>query len=229
MFRKFKICCIISILALAALSCKSKPQSQTVSTPYEAVQPDSITWAKWFDENRQFYMYTAQIIEPGCDNEQHHAVNDLLSLLYKGNEAQKNDWEMIQWRLDVFCKAESIEAQIDSLLNFPIEQGSHETIKKSDLALFMQHFRINFYLNKLLKAYEGTQTQDLLISEHNAWKEYYKTTVMNYYDAVLGDGFYYLKPAYWNDYKSIIADQRIESLARMYYDRFKFDYRLTEE
>lgn len=31
------------------------------------------------------------LIETGCENEQHHAVNDLLSLLYKGNDLDKEN------------------------------------------------------------------------------------------------------------------------------------------
>lgn len=237
MIKKLNIYIILSLVATSMLSCqfsapKNKanyPQKDNISNEVSQISTDSTIWAKWFQENREFYMYTAVLIEPGCENEQHHAVNDLLSLLYKGNDLDKENWEMIQWRLNQFYRINSepndskqeysnILIQIDSLLNFPVEIDSHERRKKSDLTLFMKHFLINTYYTKLLEKYEDLETKNLIVAEQIAWNEYYKSTADAFYKIILGEDSYYLKPVFWNNYKIAIADQRIKAILSMYFD-----------
>lgn len=237
MIKKFNIYIILSLVATSMLSCqfsapKNKanyPQKDNISNEVSQISTDSTIWAKWFQENREFYMYTAALIEPGCENEQHLAVNDLLSLLYKGNDLDKENWKMIQWRLNQFYRINSepndskqeysnILIQIDSLLNFPVEIDSHERRKKSDLTLFMKHFLINTYYTKLLEKYEDLETKNLIVAEQIAWNEYYKSTADAFYKIILGEDSYYLKPVFWNNYKIAIADQRIKAILSMYFN-----------
>lgn len=237
MHRKFLSYIIISLTATSLFSCQfnapqkntGRPQRNITPNEYSQTLNDSTTWAKWFQENREFYMYTAEIIEPGCEDEQHQAVNDLLSLLYKGTDAEKSSWNMIQWRLNVFYKTKytpnNLEqeyaatlSQIDSLLNFNTNIASHERRKKSDLALFMKHFLINSYYSKLLEKHENPETRALIVAEQTAWNEYYKATADAFYKIILGEDYYYLKPVFWNNYKNAITEARIKAILSMYFN-----------
>ena len=237
MHKQFNICIIISIVLIATFSCqfnanKNKSdfyQNDGISNKCTQISNDSTAMAKWFQDNREFYMYTAEIIEPDCENAQHCAVNDLLSLLYKGNDSEKGNWKMIQWRLDEFYKINlvsnepkeeylNILLQIDSLLNFPVENDSHDRRKKSDLTLFMKNFLIDTYYTKLLEKHEDIETRNLIEAEQKAWTEYYEAAADAFYKIILGKDSYYLKPVFWNNYKIVLAEQRIKAILSMYFN-----------
>ena len=93
---------------------------------------DTILWDNWFKENHKWYIH----IFDETKEKHTKTINDLLSLFYTGNDSLRNNYRMIEWRLDRF---------------YPIiDDTSSELIKYNNIAYLFFKFRRKFLVKLLL-------------------------------------------------------------------------------
>ena len=185
---------------------------------------DTILWDNWFKENHKWYIH----IFDETKEKHTKTINDLLSLFYTGNDSLRNNYRMIEWRLDRFYpiiddtsnelgKYNNIEKQIDSLLNFEVDKNSYAVRRKSALTRLMYELRLKMLEDKLRNSIEEPEIQQLLDQEIKLWYQYSNATSDAFEKIVLRKENYYLKATFGNNYDFDIMNQRIKSLLYLYF------------
>lgn len=225
---KHLIIMLFLITVVCTTSCKSRGDYRALTqfSPMEYCNQDKLPWSQWFETNHEVFLYTYGAISANHES----AINDLLTLYFRGSADQRKNCHMIYWRLSKFypvsVKANNerlfynnLEMQIDSLLNFEVDiYEGYEARRKSALMRMMAEFKVELYFTKLMNKYRDTMVQSLIESEQTAWSKYFKSATKTFEKLVLHKSSYYLKPVFWANYELDLLEQRLAALMSMYFE-----------